>query len=153
MSCLFKLHRDPPVPQSNALGNTDFSLAGKLLLTATALDSIIRNIWCLLLGCPFSAHHRCRHCNLHHTHSTSLFVLPTLQIRAAEVYCYFIKANAAMRGMAQAGYLVRHKLVQPNICVSTHHREKQLYYKLMRSLTLTNVLLGLCRKLALSQAQ
>lgn len=37
------------------------------------------------------------------------------------------------------------------LSVSTHHRAKQLYYKLAPLVTLTNVLRGLCRNLAASR--
>ena len=43
LSCLFKLQWDLPVLLSNASLHTNFSLAGKHFLSATALDSIIVN--------------------------------------------------------------------------------------------------------------
>ncbi len=46
-----------------------------------------------------------------HTHSSSLFLSPSLQIRAAGVYCYLIQAGAAMGGPALPGYLVNGALL------------------------------------------
>lgn len=118
LSCLFKFHRDLNVPLSNASAHADFPLAGKCLLSATALDSIIVNQehMVFLIGLPLF----CPPLPLY-PHSPSRFLSPSLQIRAAEVYCHFIQAGAAMGGPGP-GWLHcewgimswRRELVQPN---------------------------------------
>lgn len=125
LSCLFKLQWDLPVPLSNASVHTNFSLAGKHFLSATVLDSIIVNqehmaflAW-LHLACqplppplpPYPVPHT-------HTHTQSSFLSPSLQIRAAEFYCYFIWAGDARGGRLRLVTLwIGHyyELVQPNI--------------------------------------
>lgn len=150
LSCLFKLQWDLPVPLSNASLHTNFSLAGKHFLSATALDSIIVNqehmVFLSLATPPLPTTSTATAAVTSATHalSPSPFLSPSLQIRAAEVYCYFTWADAAKGGAAQAGYLVNGALLWAGdtswsspiflISVSTHHIGKQLYYKLVRSL-------------------
>ena len=110
LSCLFKLQQDLAVPPSNASVHTHFGLARKRLLTATALDSIIVNQEHMVL--PLSCPPPPPPYPVPHTHSPSSFLSPSLQIRAAEVYCYFIQAVAAAMGdPAHAGHLVNGALL------------------------------------------
>ena len=94
-----------------------------------------------------------------HTHSPSPFLSPSLQIRAAEVYCYFTRAGAARGGWLPCEWGIimswRHGQVQPNSsdkCFNTSYRETAVLQISAFSVTLTNVLLGLCRSQTVSKA-
>lgn len=99
-----------------------------------------------------------------HTHTHTLpFLSLSLQIRAAELYCYFIQADSATGGLAQTGYLVNGALLRAGDtnwsspiflieCFNTSYRETAVLQISMFSVTLTNVLLGLCRSPTVSKA-
>lgn len=176
LSCLFKLQWDLPVPLCQMPQCTQIShwLENTLFLPATALDSIIVNqehmaslapatsLPCPLLPplpplSPYQVPHT-------HTHSLSRFLSPSLQIRAAEVYCYFIKTAAAMGGPRSGWLPCEWGIIiwpgdtswsSPIFLIegfNTSYRETAVLQISTFSVTLTNVLLGLCRGLTVSKA-
>lgn len=97
-SCLFKLQKDfcLSIKRFSAHKFLSDSRVFLSLLLHLTQSSSIKTIWCFLLGRPSPArrlHRCCHHRVLRHTYLPFLSV--SLQIRAAEVCCYFIQDRLA----------------------------------------------------------
>ena len=147
-----------PGPSVKRLGAHTFLTGWETLgpLLRLIQSSSIGNMCCFLPGyaSALPAQLHCRHqC---HTHAPSFSFAPSLQISAAEVHCYFIKAAAATGDLVRAGYLVNGALLwagdtgwsSPIFLIegfNTSYGETAVLQISTFPVTLTNVLLGLGR--------